>query len=155
MAGRNIIKESEALYNNFKILGLVSQLPIHRLAWLLNHEFDWDLMRIGDVCLKDNSSILVKNEGDLKINEQLIKFPIQSYNDEANKFEVDLINNKFTSGVFFTELKQFDYLLIFDGEFDFLPHRLLERLKNFSSIQIVANIENKKIKNKNLLLSYR
>jgi hypothetical protein len=82
-------------------------------------------------------------------------FPIHSYKDEGNKFKVDLINNKYSSNIFFQELKQFDYIIIFEGEFDFLPQNLLERLKQFPPIQIVSFIENKKIKNKNLLLSYR
>jgi hypothetical protein len=155
MAGKNIIKETEEFYNNFKILGLVTQITIHRLAWLLNHEFNWSLVRIGDVILSDYSTIFVPNHEHLEKNEQLTVFPIHSYKDEGNKFKVDLINNKYSSNIFFQELKQFDYIIIFEGEFDFLPQNLLERLKQFPPIQIVSFIENKKIKNKNLLLSYR
>lgn len=155
MAAKNIIKEKEASYHQYKVLGIVTQISIHRLAWLLNHEFDWDLVRIGDILLIDNSSILVKNQKELEENEHSIIFPIHYYDAEGDKFEMDLINNKNGSNVFIKELKQFDYLIVFHGEFDYLPPNLLEKINQLTPIQIAVNIDHKIIKNKNLLLSYR
>ncbi|HUH73064.1 MAG TPA: IPExxxVDY family protein [Chitinophagales bacterium] len=155
MAAKNIIREKEAFYKNYKILGLVTQVSLHRLAWLLNHEFDWDLVREGELIIKDNCSILVKIDDELKENEQLPQFPIQSYYEEGDRYQVDLIDNKNGSSAFLPELKQFDYILLLHGEFDYLPQDLIARMNRFDHIQIVANIEHIKIKNKNLLQSYR
>ena len=155
MAGKNIIRENELFYKNYKIFGLVTQVSIHRLAWLLNQEFDWDLVREGDLILEDNSIQLVKIQEDLEENEQSSIFPIQSYNEEGDRFHVELIHNKNGLNIFVQELKQFDYIILIHGEFDYLPSNLLERMNQFAPIQIVADIDLKKIKNKNLLQSYR
>lgn len=155
MASKNIIRENELFYKNYKILGLVTQVSIHRLAWLLNQEFDWDLVREGDLLIKDNSVFLHKIQDELQENEQSCVFPIQSYTEEGDRFQVELIYNKNGLNIFLPELKQFDYIILIHGEFDYLPSNLLERMNQFALIQIVADIDHKKIKNKNLLQSYR
>ena len=97
----------------------------------------------------------MKIQEDLEENEQSSIFPIQSYNEEGDRFHVELIHNKNGLNIFVQELKQFDYIILIHGEFDYLPSNLLERMNQFAPIQIVADIDLKKIKNKNLLQSYR
>lgn len=142
-------------FKKLKVFGLVTNLPEHRLAWLLNKEFDWDMERFGDLLLDNDHYVIVNNDKIDEIAQDVFSFPLHTFNDEGNKFVVDLVRNKGGTGTFFQELKQFDYLLLFHGEFDYLPENMTGKIRKLSQVQVVMEIPVDKMKDKHFLVSYK
>ncbi|MCO5230825.1 MAG: IPExxxVDY family protein [Chitinophagales bacterium] len=156
MSSKSIIKEKQLEDNEVKILGLVSKSPIHKLAWLINNQFDWNIERVGDIIIVDDRyKKILFNTSDKVVENTGIHFPLCSYVNQGDWYEVDLIKNKVDSIVFNQELKNFDYLILIHGIFKYLPSGFLKEIKSFPQIQMAAEISIKKIKDQSLLLSYK
>ena len=82
-------------------------------------------------------------------------FPLHIFKEEGSKYEVNLIHNKSKQKVFVPELKQFDYLLVIDGEFDYLPEKMIDQIKRFSQVQLAVEIPVGKLKDRHILVSYK
>lgn len=154
MASKNIIKETSFESKNIKVIGIVSNLSIHRLAWMLNQELDWDLERVGDVMQESNGFVVLYDENNAQ-HDTSLSFPLHSFKDEGNKFDVDLITNKTPTSFLLKELKELDYILLLNGEMDFIPEKLLERISKLSQVLYAGELELKKIKNSQILLGFK
>ncbi|MCO5234170.1 MAG: IPExxxVDY family protein [Chitinophagales bacterium] len=156
MSGRSVIKERKLEENEVKIFGIVSNSPIHKLAWLINNKLEWNLERIGDLVIEDDRYKKILFNLNPETPERFTcRFPICSFVNEGDKYDIDLIKNKSDSNIFFQELKNFDYLILIHGVFNYLPIYLLNELKSLPLIQLAAEISIKKIKDQSLLLSYK
>lgn len=142
-------------FEKLKVFGLVANIAIHRVAWYLNGEFDWDLERVGEISFQNDNYIIVKTEDEHTAEIDVFSFPLHTFKDEDSKFDVDVVYNKSNKGSFLQEFKQFDYLLLIHGEFDYLPEKMLERLKRISPVQVAMEIPTGKIKERHLLVSYK
>lgn len=142
-------------YSKLKVIGILSPLAIHRLAWNLNQAFGWDMELLGDICF-DNDLYFIVNVDDV-LEEKWIdfSFPLHIFKEEGSKYEVNLIHNKSRQKVFVPELKQFDYLLLIDGEFDYLPEKMIDQIKRFSQVQLAVEIPVGKLKDRHILVSYK
>ncbi len=139
-------------FENLKVFGIMSNLPIHSLAWYLNREFDWDLIRIGDIMIdKNHCEITVQNE----LNKKTNLYPILRFTDEESKYEADLIGNKAQGISYLTELKRIDYLLTIYGEFDYLPPQISDAVRKLDSVQMATEIPIEKIADKFKLVYYK
>lgn len=139
-------------YDKLMLIGIITDLEGYRLAWLMNESFNWDLELMGEIYLKGNLVVLLKNNSESDFNPKLkAKFSLFRYNDEDVKYEVDLIENKVNRGWYIPKLKQFDYLLGLEGESDYLPRQILKRIEEFPQVQTALEITSEEIK-KNYLV---
>ena len=141
--------------SKMRIFCIVSKLPIHRLAWILNREFDWSLYRYGNILGADSNYTTVSMDAKADESHEYVSFPLHIFKEEDGKYDVDLIYNKSERGSFISELKQFDYIILLKGEFDYLPSAFLDRIKKVQDIQLVTEVPTQKIKEQHILLSYR
>lgn len=142
-------------FSKIKVVGVLCSIPQHRLSWQLNGQFEWDMEYSGDICQNNDVYIIVKVGDEMPEDSMDFSFPLHSFNEEGSRYEVHLIQNKTANGYFVPELKQFDYLLIFHGEFDYLPADMIEKIKKLSNIQLAVEIPIMKIKDRHILVSYK
>jgi hypothetical protein len=90
---------SEPVYG----LGLLTDEPDYRVCWLLNHHFNFELVRTEDISVTD------KNSPD-----------IQSYtcfeSISGHQPSVKLIANRSKAGLWLTVFRQVDFLLAVSGQ---------------------------------------
>ncbi len=125
---------------DFILYGIVSQETPHRLAWIINDSLQTNFIREEDMTLTfdDAESLL------------LSRF---SYHDELNRLDFDLFSNKYETSFWLPELKKIDYLLMVKGALDsFKKRKFAEPFKHIQSIQIITEINHKKLKQKERLI---
>lgn len=155
MADKTIVRDKYVDEGELKVLALVTFNSLHKLAWLVNNTFDWDLEREGELIYEKGRYVIVNEAGETDSESEIFSFPLHTFKDEEGKFEADLICNKGGSRFFLQELKQFDYLLLIHGEFDHLPEKMVDKLKRLAQVQMVMEIPLNKIKDTDLLVSYK
>jgi hypothetical protein len=125
---------------DFVLYGIVSQETPHRLAWVINESLQTNFTREEDMALTfdDAESLLL---------------PRFSYHDELNRLDFDLLSNKYETSFWLPELKKIDYLLMVKGALDsFKKRKFMEPFKHIQSIQIITEINHKKLKQKERLI---
>lgn len=146
----NVINEESV-----KVFGLATHISLHRMAWVLNRIFDWDFIRIGDIYHHDNYYEIINEGSDVVIDENAELYPILNFNNEISRYEVDLINNKGSVNFFLKELRYFDFLLVFHGEFDYLPDRVAGLIRAVDGVQMATEITVNNISDSYILVSYK
>ena len=127
------------------MIGIVSDIKEHKLAWLINQIFNFDLIKMKNLKIK-----IVKN----KILE------ISNYMQNANDFNIRLIKNKLVRGInvekeqyLIKKLSKFDYLMqIYDYNNKFRIDNIINNLNKESCIQFANFVDVKFVKERDLLL---
>ncbi len=83
---------------DFYLIGISCHLPNYRLAWILNQQFNIDLMRQDDLDL----TFKKKEKG---------FFSFYRFDDVENFFTLNIISNRSEKGFFVQEYKQWDYFI--------------------------------------------
>ena len=106
-------------YNfDFLVWGIISPWPAHRIIWLLNDSFGYNLARIDDIEVR-------KEAGEVSY------FPLYEYNNTRDHYFLELIHNRIPNDVFVPELKTVDYLFLVTGEPDFFDSAaFLQKIKH-------------------------
>jgi len=138
------------IFNNayeidYILIGIVSDIKEHKLAWLINQIFNFDLIKMKNLKIK-----IVKN----KILE------ISNYMQNANDFNIRLIKNKLVRGInvekeqyLIKKLSKFDYLMqIYDYNNKFRIDNIINNLNKESCIQFANFVDVKFVKERDLLL---
>jgi hypothetical protein len=124
--------------------GLISNENNSRLAWLINHAIDIDLV-------KENS---IEWYNDLK-NENYY-FDKFIYIDELNHLTYTFFSNYDENVSLFTELKlrTMKYFILIEGGLTFFDEKLfLKKIKTINEIQLISKIDQNRLKHKvNLIL---
>lgn len=89
---------------DYCLLGLVSDEPDYRLAWLLNRALHADFKKEEDLMVYHKKS---------KLDQEVSLF---SWEDEGAMLTYRLIRNRAHAGFFLDDLKNLDYLLHIQGE---------------------------------------
>lgn len=155
MAEKTIVRDKYVDEGELKVIALVTFHSLHKLAWLVNNTFDWDLERTGELIYEKGRYVIVNERGETAPESEVFSFPLHTFKDEEGKFEADLLSNKGGTRYFLPELKQFDYLLLIHGEFDYLPEKMVDKLKQLAQVQLVMEISLNKIKDTDLLVSFK
>lgn len=125
---------------NFVLYGIVSQETPHRLAWIINESIRSNLSRVDDLVLEFEEN-------------EVLNITRFSYHDELNHLEFDLFSNKFESNYWLPELRKMDYFIMVKGALDsFHKRKYTEPFKKILSIQIISEINHKKLKQKERLI---
>lgn len=145
--------------DEFKLIGLVSVLEDYRLAYFLNKNLGWSL---------------VKSKFDLDFRNRAGQgnYPVFEFDQDSIGLEIKLINNKYSGvisksetevyGLFdqiehttylIPEKKNIDYLIKLSGEInDHTLEKIIETIKNIPQVQTSYNLEVKDIKSKEFLI---
>ena len=76
-----------------------------------------------------------------------------TFQDELNHLEFDLFSNKDETGYWMPELRKIDYFIMVKGALDaFQKRKFTEPFKHIQSIQIISEINHKKLKQKERLI---
>ncbi|HMU97207.1 MAG TPA: IPExxxVDY family protein [Chitinophagales bacterium] len=126
---------------NFHIWGINSPLVDYRLCWLLNNLLDWNFERVDD--------IEISSEKD----DSIIYFNAYKYENKEDFYTVEIIQNKNDGFVLLPELRNIDYLFIFDGEEDYFDKdEITPIFQQIQGIQSIFEIEVDNLKSKYKLL---
>ncbi len=121
----------------FSLFGFVSGHKASKLCFFLNQVASFDFERVADLKLPDFNP---------KSETSFSKF---AFHDEENHLDFYLIANKEMGVILFSELKQFDYLLIVRGGLEFFDGLNFAREgMKINGVQLIAPIDAEKIKTK-------
>lgn len=129
---------------DFDLFGLVGNAKEYKLAWYINKEFDFDLLKQDDIRIEfsDKSSIL-----------------ISYYLHETDNLKVELLQNKLLASAadrnkfLIPELNQFDYLLkIRDESGELKPETITTTIKQIPIVEYVMRLNFDALKSKENLL---
>lgn len=119
----------------FLLFGLVSSHKVSKLVFFLNQIGNLDFKRCQDLLLPDFNP---KSE---------TSFSKYDFIDEENHLDFYLLANKEFGLCLFKNLRQFDYLVIVRGGFEFFDAvTFAKNSMKLQGIQLAAPIENEKIK---------
>jgi hypothetical protein len=128
----------------FELVGLISSLKGHKLAWTLNNELKIELKKEEDICI------------DFLHEGQLV---IINYNFETEHSNFRLIKNKscefanIASPYLIPELKEYDYFIQVKDESGFFNiSEVIEKLKNINGVEYMKIIETENLKSKDNLI---
>ncbi len=112
------------------IFGIISQLKDYRLCWHINKQLDLDLRRLNDL------EIINRRKNKTAI------YSLYKYENEMDKWVVNLVSNKYQGENLIPEMKQADFFLVIRGEVN-NDHRQMisSSLKNISDTQLVILID--------------
>jgi len=131
----------DAIDFNFYIWGIHSPMEDYRLCWLLNNILQWDFRRVND--------LEIYNDRD----NMPMHFNAYKFENTADLYTIELIQNKHEGFILLPELKNFDYLFLFQGEEDYFnKDEITELLKKIQGIQSIFEIDIEQIKSKYKLL---
>lgn len=123
------------------LLGIATYERIYKTAWKFNHLLDLDFERLSDHEVVDMKKQSSKS------------FIVYSYWEADNELQYFLIENKHYGGVLIPELKQFDYILMIEGDL-FEKHKkiLTDKIRKAVFIQTILEVDISKLKFKENLL---
>ncbi|QQR99185.1 MAG: IPExxxVDY family protein [Sphingobacteriales bacterium] len=138
---KNII---DSISFNFNIWGINSPLEDYRLCWLLNKILDWKLKRVDDIAFYQQKE------------KRYINFNAYKYVNELDFYTIEIIKNKHDGNILIPEMKNFDYIFLFQGEEDYFnKDEITQVLKQIKGIQSIFEIDIENIKTKyNLLMRH-
>jgi hypothetical protein len=126
--------------DDFLLLGIASQEKSHRMAWLLNQHISLQLQKEDDVILfKEDLPAAYFNRFD--------------YTDELNRTTYTLLDNSYENIHLLPELKNISFLIMINGALEFFDvDSLVKKIKKINGIQLVSNVNIKKLKSINQLI---
>ncbi len=98
MAKKHILQHEYR--HGFKAIGITSAQKDYRLCWLLNHALGYDLKRMADFYPEND------------LHNESLGFAVYRHENPSMFLHVYLVSNKHQEAQLFTQLKNFDYLLL-------------------------------------------
>ncbi|MDZ4667140.1 MAG: IPExxxVDY family protein [bacterium] len=122
---------------SFLLFGLVSSHKASQMVFCLNQIAPFDFFRVADLQMPDYNP------------NAATSFSKFSFFDEENHLDFHLLANKEFGLCLAPHLKQFDYLLVVRGGVEFFDGaKLAQKSRKLPGIQLLAPIENEKVKSK-------
>ena len=129
---------------DFEIIGLITSLKGHKLAWMINNALKIELRKEEDI------NIDFLNEGQLVIINYIYQTEYSIFRLIRNK-SCEFVN--IASPYLVPELKEYDYFIQFEDESStFGISEIKEKLKNISGIEYIKVIETENLKSKDNLI---
>lgn len=125
-------KRKNTLYiqrdQHISLIGISCHLKSYRLSFSINKVLNFKLQRIEDFEIPTHAG------------DEILCFPILSFNDDEMKNHFCLISNHHPQGKLIPALRQVDYFLIAKNPIDkYTREKILTRLRNIS--QVIAAYE--------------
>lgn len=133
---------AQEFFEDSVLLGIVAPIKDYQLCWHLNQILAFDFRINNDF------------EIELTKKERHYFFSIYEYQVPSTSFVHYLYNNQFDGEYLLPEFKHLDFLWLIKGE-DFNPEEqkgLMQSIKSLPGVQLVIEMTNEKIKNKQHLI---
>ena len=132
----------EDFFENTRLLGIVASIEQYRLCWHLNQILNFDFR--------------INNSIEIHLNKKMRNyfFPIYQYGQQAGTIKHYLYNNEDDGEYLLPEFKHLDFLWLMKDDImkDEEVNIFINSIKTIPSVQMVIELTNEKIKNKQHLV---
>jgi hypothetical protein len=126
---------------DFLLMGISTFEKDYKFIWLINDRLDMSFSRTEDHCLKDLR------------NDRIQEFSTFLYRDSDRALTYRIISNRSEAGLLVEEMKNIDFFLLLDGEYDTdYPGLLRDRFASLENVQAVFIIDLAGLKSKERLI---
>ena len=133
---------AEEFFEDTKLLGIMAPMKDYQFCWKLNSMLRMDF--------RINNGLEIQ----LKRKRRDYFFTVFEYCEPTGSLGYYVYNNKFDGEYLLPEFKHFDFLLLMKG--DVVSEQLLQQvtdsIKRINNVQLVTELTNEKIKNKENLV---
>jgi hypothetical protein len=132
----------EEFFENTRLLGIIASIEQYRFCWHLNQLLNFDFR--------------INNSIEIHLNKKTRNyfFPIYEYGDQSGTIKHYLYNNEDDGEYLLPEFRHLDFLWLMKD--DILQDQelsvLMNSIKTIPSVQMVVELTNEKIKNKQHLI---
>lgn len=128
---------------DFIIIAIVSVEKDYKLIWDINTNLDFDFVRVNDYTVYNKKS---------KSDQAFSCFVSEQH---CEYLDLKIISNKSLTGYLLDEIKNIDFLLMINGEYENdLAKKTQTLLNKLASVQSAFILDINRIKGKDRLLSY-
>jgi hypothetical protein len=132
----------EDFFENTRLLGIVASIEQYRFCWHLNQILNFDFR--------------INNSIEIHLNKKMRNyfFPIYQYGERAGTIKHYLYNNEDDGEYLLPEFKHLDFLWLMKDDImkDEEVNIFMNSIKTIPSVQMVMELTNEKIKNKQHLV---
>lgn len=133
---------ADDFFDNTRLMGVVAPLKSYQFCWHVNKVMGFDFRINNDIEIQ-----LIKKQ-------RRYYFSVFEYREPANSLVHYLYNNQNDGEYLLPEFRHLDFLWLLKGDVvadDFLQ-QLMQSVKTMTSIQLVMELTNEKIRNKGHLI---
>jgi hypothetical protein len=133
---------TDGFFEDTRLLGIMAPVKGYQFCWQLNNALGTDF--------RINNEIEIQ----LKKKSRNYFFSVYEYHEPASVLEHYIYNNQFDGEYLLPEFKHLDFLWLMKGDFvsDDVIREKTENIKSISGVQLVLELTNEKIKNKEHLV---
>lgn len=133
---------TDGFFEETKLLGIMAPVKDYQFCWKVNHLLGIDFR--------------INNELEIQLTKKQRHyfFAVYEYAEPATFLVHYLYNNQFDGEYLLPEFKHLDFLWLLKGDFvsDEALQVLIQSLRNINGVQLVVELTNEKIKNKEHLV---
>ena len=133
---------TDGFFEDTRLLGIMAPMKDYQFCWQLNNILDVDFRVNNDI------------EIQLKKKNRNYFFSLYEYQEPATALEHYIYNNQFDGEYLLPEFKHLDFLWLMKGDIvtDVMLQQQVENIKSIAGVQLVVELTNEKIKNKEHLV---
>jgi hypothetical protein len=133
---------AEEFFEDTRLLGIMAPVKDYQFCWQLNGMLRMDF--------RINNEIEIQ----LKRKKRDYFFSVYEYCEPTGTLGYYVYNNKFDGEYLLPEFKHFDFLLLMKGDIvsDELLRQTIDSIRGIHGVQLVTELTNEKIKNKEHLV---
>lgn len=135
-------KMTEEFFEDSRILGIMAPIRDYQFCWHLNNLLDMELVLNNEIEIQ----LAKKNRNYF--------FGVYEYNEPTGSLSHFIYNNRFDGEYLLQEFKHLDFLWLMKGDLidDNLMQMKTDALKSIYSVQLVVELTNEKIRNKEYMV---
>ncbi|MDQ6756222.1 MAG: IPExxxVDY family protein [Bacteroidota bacterium] len=132
----------EEFFQDTRLLGIVAPIKLYQFCWHLNQMLKFDF--------RVNNSIEIQ----LNKKQRTYFFSVYEYAENGGTIRHYLYNNQFDGEYLLPEFKHLDFLWLIKDDIigDEEVSALINSIRTISSVQLISEMTNEKIKNKQHLI---
>ena len=133
---------TDGFFEDTRLLGIMAPMKDYQFCWQLNNILGVDFRVNDDI------------EIQLKKKNRNYFFSLYEYQEPATALEHYIYNNQFDGEYLLPEFKHLDFLWLMKGDIvtDIMLQQQVENIKSIAGVQLVVELTNEKIKNKEHLV---
>ena len=135
-------KMTEEFFEDSRILGIMAPISDYHFCWQLNNLLDMELVLNNEIEIQ----LAKKNRNYF--------FGVYEYNEPTGSLSHFIYNNRFDGEYLLQEFKHLDFLWLMKGNMmdDNMLQMKIDTLKSINSVQLVVELTNEKIRNKEYMV---
>ncbi len=133
---------TDGFFEDTRLLGIMAPIKDYQFCWLINNMLGIDFRVNNDI------------EIQLKKKNRNYFFSLYEYREPSTSLEHYIYNNQFDGEYLLPEFKHLDFLWLMKGDVvtDEMLQRQTESLRSINGVQLVVELTNEKIRNKEHLI---